>query len=126
MDSGKGHDFSRAERRLKLLPGLSRCGFASLAQFHLSAALEERTSGAEADILEAVEGHDRGRALPEIVLNTVFSQSLGVKGLLAQLAAFRQQGHGVHQVLQGDDTHQPLIFHHGNDTKVAGSEFAKS
>ena len=52
-------------------------------------------------------------------------QVLGIQSGFAQLAAFGQQSHRVHQVLQGDDSHQPLIFHDRNDAQVARGQFAE-
>jgi hypothetical protein len=36
-----------------------------------------------------------------------------------QLLALRQQSHGMHQVLQGDNAYQPLILDYGNDAEIA-------
>jgi hypothetical protein len=42
-----------------------------------------------------------------------------------QFAAFGQQSHGVHQVLQGDDADEALVFNHRDDAGIAGRELAK-
>ena len=46
--------------------------------------------------------------------------------LPAQLAAFGEQGHRVHQVLQRDDSHQLLIFHDRNNAEVARVQLPES
>jgi hypothetical protein len=43
----------------------------------------------------------------------------------AQLAAFGQQRHRVHQVLQRDDAHQALIFDYRDNAEIARGEFAE-
>src|SRR5260370_625507 len=45
--------------------------------------------------------------------------------LLFQPSRFRQQAHAVHQVLQGDDAHQPLLIDHGNQSQAAGGQLAE-
>ena len=50
---------------------------------------------------------------------------LGFGFVTAEFAAFGQQRHGVHQILQGHDADQTLVFDYGNDAGIAGGEFAE-
>src|ERR1051326_1676570 len=43
----------------------------------------------------------------------------------AQFAALRQHAHAVHQVLQGNDADQLLLFHHWDNGQSLAGEFAK-
>ena len=50
---------------------------------------------------------------------------LGIQRLFAELSAFRQQRHGVHQILQGDDSHQALVFYYRNDAEIFSGQLAE-
>src|SRR5208282_31493 len=52
--------------------------------------------------------------------------SLGVERFPSQFAAFGQERHGVHKVLQGDDSDQLLFVDNRNDAEIARGELAES